>query len=129
MRKHLLSVFLMFCVLAGFGQNRSLKFEHLGKKEGLSQINVGCIIQDSKGFIWVGTRDGLNRYDGYNFLYYKYDAKDTASLSSSMVADIAEDKQGNIWVATIIGLNKFERDKGRFKRYYHDDKNPNTISD
>ncbi|TSD66248.1 response regulator [Inquilinus sp. KBS0705] len=128
MRKHLLSVFLMFCILACFGQNQSLKFEHLGKKEGLSQINVGCIIQDSKGFIWVGTRDGLNRYDGYNFLYYKYDAKDTASLSSSMVADIAEDKQGNIWVATIIGLNKFERDKGRFKRYYHDDKNPNTIS-
>ncbi|WP_374951951.1 two-component regulator propeller domain-containing protein [Mucilaginibacter sp.] len=115
--------------LSGYGQNQSLKFEHLGKKEGLSQINVGSIIQDSRGFIWVATRDGLNRYDGYNFTYYKHDAADPTSLSSSMIADIAEDKNGNIWVATIIGLNKFERSKGKFTRYLHDDKNSNSLTD
>ncbi|MFA6087038.1 two-component regulator propeller domain-containing protein [Mucilaginibacter sp.] len=119
----------MLSVLTGFAQNPSLKFEHFGKKEGLSQINVACIIQDSKGFIWVGTRDGLNRYDGYNFTYYKHDPQDATSLSSSMVTDIAEDKEGNIWVATIIGLNKLERSKGRFIQYFHDDKNPNSLSD
>ena len=129
MYKHLMCFIIMLFALTGFSQNQSLKFEHFGKKEGLSQINVSCIIQDSKGFIWVGTRDGLNRYDGYKFNYYKHDPHDPASLSSSMVVDIAEDKEGNIWVATIIGLNKFERSKGRFTQYFHDDKNPNSISD
>ncbi|MDB5285702.1 MAG: rcsC 4 [Mucilaginibacter sp.] len=129
MYKHLICFIIMLSALSGYAQNQSLKFEHLGKKEGLSQINVGCIIQDSRGFIWVGTRDGLNRYDGYNFTYYKHDPQNPTSLSSSMIADIAEDKEGNIWVATIIGLNKFERSKGRFIQYFHDGKNPNSISD
>jgi signal transduction histidine kinase/CheY-like chemotaxis protein/ligand-binding sensor domain-containing protein len=129
MYKHLLFLLLMLGVLNSYGQNQSLKFEHLGKKEGLSQINVGCIIQDSKGFIWIGTRDGINRYDGYNFISYKYDAQDPTSISSSMVADIAEDKEGNIWIATIIGLNKFVRDKGTFVHYYHDEKNSNSLAD
>ena len=129
MYKHLLFFFMLLCACAGYSQNQSLKFEHLGKKEGLSQINVGSIIQDSRGFIWIGTRDGLNRYDGYNFTYYKHDAQDPTSLSSSMVADIAEDKEGNIWTATIIGLNKFVRNKGKFVHYFHDDKDPNSISD
>jgi signal transduction histidine kinase/ligand-binding sensor domain-containing protein/DNA-binding response OmpR family regulator len=129
MYKHLICFIIILFTLSGYAQNQSLKFEHLGKKEGLSQINVECIIQDSRGFIWVGTRDGLNRYDGYNFTYYKHDPQDPTSLSSSMITDIAEDKEGNIWVATIIGLNKFERSKGRFIQYFHDDKNPNSISD
>lgn len=129
MYKCVLFIVLMFNALAGRAQNQSLKFEHLGKKEGLSQLNVGCIIQDSRGFIWVGTRDGLSKYDGYNFTNYKHDSQDPTSLSSSMVADIVEDKEGNIWIATIIGLNKLERRSGTFKKYMHNDKDPNSLSD
>ncbi|MFD0764294.1 two-component regulator propeller domain-containing protein [Mucilaginibacter lutimaris] len=118
----------MFCVLSSFGQNQSLKFEHIGTAEGLSQVNVATIIQDSRGFMWIGTRDGLNRYDGYKFTTYRHDEQDPASLSSSMASDIVEDKEGNIWIATIIGLNKLERKTGRIIQYRHDDKNANTIS-
>ncbi|MBB5394028.1 hybrid sensor histidine kinase/response regulator [Mucilaginibacter sp. AK015] len=128
MYKHLIFFILLLCTLSGFGQNQSLKFEHIGTGEGLSQINVASIIQDSRGFMWIGTRDGLNKYDGYTFTTYRHDAQSPQSLSSSMVADIAEDKEGNIWVATIIGLNKLERKSGRIIQYKHDDKNSNTLA-
>ncbi|MET3979569.1 signal transduction histidine kinase/ligand-binding sensor domain-containing protein/DNA-binding response OmpR family regulator [Mucilaginibacter sp. UYP25] len=128
MYKHFIFFILMFCAISSFGQNQNLKFEHIGTGEGLSQINVAAIIQDSRGFMWIGTRDGLNRYDGYTFTTYRHDEQDPGSLSSSMVADVVEDKEGNIWVATIIGLNKLERKTGRIIKYKHDDKNTNTIS-
>ncbi|RYU86496.1 hybrid sensor histidine kinase/response regulator [Mucilaginibacter terrigena] len=128
MYKHFILSILMLYALSGFSQNQSLKFEHIGTAEGLSQINVATIIQDSRGFMWIGTRDGLNKYDGYSFVSYRHDSQDPQSLSSSMVADMAEDKEGNIWVATIIGLNKIERKTGRVVQYKHDDKNTNSIS-
>jgi signal transduction histidine kinase/ligand-binding sensor domain-containing protein/DNA-binding response OmpR family regulator len=129
MFKYPVLVLFMLFAMGSFGQNQSMKFEHLGKREGLSQINVECIIQDSRGFIWVGTRDGLSKYDGYGFSYYKHDPQDPASISSSMVSDILEDKEGNIWIATIIGLNKLERRTGRFVKFLHNDKDPNSLSD
>lgn len=128
MYKHFIITILVLCALSGFAQNQSLKFEHIGTSEGLSQINVATIIQDSRGFMWIGTRDGLNKYDGYSFTTYRHDSQDPRSITSSMVADMAEDKEGNIWLATIIGLNKIERKTGRIFQYKHDDKNPNTIS-
>ncbi|PWK79163.1 signal transduction histidine kinase [Mucilaginibacter oryzae] len=111
-----------------FSQERNLKFEHIGTREGLSQINVSVIKQDSKGFMWIGTRDGLNRYDGYSFVVYKHNIRDNNSLSNNMVSDIAEDKDGNIWLATLSGLNKLDRKTGRFVHYFHDSANPNSIS-
>jgi signal transduction histidine kinase/ligand-binding sensor domain-containing protein/DNA-binding response OmpR family regulator len=128
MFKHFILPILILCAFTSFGQNQSLKFEHIGPGEGLSQINVATIIQDSRGFMWIGTRDGLNKYDGYSFTTYRHDSQDPKSLSSSMVADVVEDKEGNIWVATIVGLNKLERKSGRIIQYKHDDKNSNTIS-
>src|SRR6187551_1901879 len=108
MYKHLLFFFMLLYARVGYGQNQSLKFEHLGKKEGLSQINVGSIIQDKRGFIWIGTRDGLNKYDGYNFTVYRSDANDTASISANFVWTLKEDKEGNIWIGTVSGgLNKY----------------------
>jgi len=100
---------------------------HVGTSEGLSQINVNSIIQDSRGFMWIGTRNGLNRYDGYQFINYRYDVNDNASLSNNMVNDIAEDKNGNIWLATQNGLNMFERKTGRFIRFMHDKKKPASL--
>lgn len=104
------------------------EFVHVGTAEGLSQINVNCIMQDSRGFMWIGTRNGLNRFDGYQFLNFRYDAADSSSLSNNMINDIAEDRYGNIWLATQGGLNMYERKTGRFIRYMHDDKLKGTIS-
>src|SRR5947209_17940127 len=99
--KYYLLILLVFSSLDGFSQNQSLKFEHIGIKEGLSQINVTCIKQDKRGFMWIGTRDGLNKYDGYKFTIYKYDPKDSNTISNNFIQDIIEDKDGNLWIATL----------------------------
>ncbi|QEM04511.1 response regulator [Mucilaginibacter rubeus] len=126
--KYLFVVVALLITRNGFAQDRNLKFEHIGTREGLSQINVSTIIQDSRGFMWIGTRDGLNRYDGYSFVIYKHSIQDDNSLSSNLISDIAEDKEGNIWLATLFGLNKLDRKTGKFIHYFHDSANSNSIS-
>src|SRR4051794_4774357 len=101
--KAIICTLLLGCILmplSSYGQNESLKFLHVGTAEGLSQINVNCIFQDSRGFMWIATRNGLNRYDGYKFTTFRYDSKDNTSLSNNTVTDIVEDANGNIWLAT-----------------------------
>src|SRR5882757_2645033 len=88
-------MFFLFVTTNSFSQNQSLKFEHISTADGLSQINVFCIMQDSRGFMWIGTRDGLNRYDGYKFIVYKNEAKDEMSISNNFIDDILEDAKGN----------------------------------
>ncbi|MDB5138067.1 MAG: response regulator [Mucilaginibacter sp.] len=126
--KRLIVVALLSVPLLTFSQNQSLKFDHFGTREGLSQINVNSIIQDSRGFMWIGTRNGLNRYDGYTFTTYRYDPKNDNSISNNMITDLIEDRDGNIWIATQSGLNRYERNTGTFTRYLHDKVNTNSIS-
>src|SRR5665213_866575 len=75
--KYFLALFLIGSSSFLFAQNQQLHFDHLGTANGLSELNPNCILQDSKGFIWIGTADGLNRYDGYKFKVFRNDAKDT----------------------------------------------------
>ena len=115
---------------AAFAQKQQLRFEHLSTNNGLSQSNAICLLQDSRGFMWFGTQDGLNRYDGYTFVIYKNNPQDPASISNSYIKDLLEDSKGNIWVATLGGgLNKFDRDQDRFIHYRQDKKNRNSLSD
>src|SRR5581483_5370750 len=92
----LLVMLFLAIPFAGMTQNQNLKFEHFGTREGLSQVNVNCIIQDSRGFMWIGTRNGLNRYDGYKFITYRYDSNNQNSISNNMINDLAEDRDGDI---------------------------------
>ncbi|MBC6950733.1 hypothetical protein DWB58_22630, partial [candidate division KSB1 bacterium] len=82
----------------------ALKFEHLSIADGLSHSTVNCILQDHKGFMWFGTFDGLNRYDGRNFAVYKYNHKDSSSLGASGVWALHESRSsknaGVLWVGT-----------------------------
>lgn len=124
-----LTLFLLVILpFAGFSQNPSLKFEHFGTRDGLSQVNINCIIQDSRGFMWIGSRNGLNRYDGYKFISFRYDAKNEQTLSNNLITDLAEDHDGNIWISTQGGLDMYDRATGKFVRYMHDPKNTNSIS-
>lgn len=117
----ILFVFFNLSVCSIFGQEsdsfKHLKFKHLSLKEGLSQSSVVCILQDHKGFLWFGTRDGLNRYDGYSFKNYRYNSQDSGSLSNSNIKSLYEDENNNLWIGTNNGLNKYISDKDCFKRY------------
>ena len=111
-------------------QQKNLKFEHIGIREGLSHSNVKGILQDRNGFMWFASHDGLNKYDGYKFTVYKSKADDPFSLSHNNLWRIIEDRNGNIWIATWGGgLNMFDPDTEKFTRYRFDPTNPNTISD
>lgn len=101
-------------------QDQHRNFEHFSIQDGLSQSIVKCIHQDRDGFIWIGTQDGLNQYDGYHFRVYRHEPLDTNTISSNHIQAIIEDKQGNLWIGTQEGLNKLDKTTGEFTIYYND---------
>jgi signal transduction histidine kinase/CheY-like chemotaxis protein/ligand-binding sensor domain-containing protein len=109
---------LLFAAYVAHSQPQDLKFAHLGTGTGLSANNVTCILRDKDGFMWFGTRDGLNRYDGYGFDVYRNIPEDSQSLSSNFVTSIIEDQNGDLWIGTWGGgLNRFDKARRRFIRY------------
>ena len=91
--------------------------QQLGAEQGLSQNTVMAISQDNLGFMWVATRDGLNRYSGNRIEIYKHTLGDAFSIASNHINDIANDNQGNVWVAHSKGVSLFSRAKGTFTNY------------
>ncbi len=99
-----------------------VRFTHIGLEEGLSQSTVHSIVQDGQGFMWFGTEDGLNRFDGYDFKVFRPDPADPASLSDRWITALAADAEGNLWVGTRQGgLNFYDAVSGKFTRYLHDE--------
>src|SRR5262245_7980107 len=91
------------------------RFKRIEVNAGLSNSNITVTLQDSKGFLWVGTDDGLNRYDGYEFRIYRNIPNDTASLLKNRVQSIFEDHTGTLWVSTLnSGLQYYDRARDRF---------------
>jgi len=93
-----------------------IEFQHISTDKGLSQKTVQSIFQDSYGFVWVGTQEGLNRFDGKKMIIFRNIQEDNKSLSSNVVRDIIEDEKKNIWVATSGGLNKFDASLNSFSQ-------------
>ena len=91
---------ILFSATNLFGaQNNELTFEHLSIADGLSNSTVNCILKDSRGFMWFGTNDGLNKYDGYQFTVYKNSPANLQSINSYEVMSIMEDSEQTIWIA------------------------------
>ncbi len=105
-----------------------IKFDHVTVEKGLSQSTVTCILQDSIGFMWFGTKDGLNKYDGNTFKPFISNPDDPQSLSNSEIEAIHEDKSGILWVATRNGLNRFDPQTEKFTHYKNDPNDPNSLS-
>jgi PAS domain S-box-containing protein len=106
----------------------NIKFIHLTSEDGLSSNRVTSILVDSKGYLWFGTFDGLNRYDGYEFQVFKHKPEDPNSLSANIVQVIYEDLEGTIWLGTIGGgLNRYDPRSESFTRYRHDPNDPQSL--
>ncbi|MCP3960921.1 MAG: hypothetical protein GY719_24000 [bacterium] len=108
---------------------RQMRFEHLSIEQGLSQSFVNCILQDSKGFLWLGTQSGLNRYDGYGFEVYRHDAEDPGSLPHDWILALLDDPSGDLWIGTEGGgLARWHRATDSFTVYRHDPSDPASLS-
>ena len=92
------------------------RFDRLGTEDGLSQSVVNAVVQDRQGYLWFGTEDGLNRYDGVRFVAYRYVPDDSTALPSSRVTALAEDGAGALWVGTTAGLARLDRARETFSR-------------
>ena len=111
-----------------YAANSDIQFEHITTEQGLSQSCILSILQDSQGFMWFGTQDGLNKYDGYQFTVYKYNEFDSHSISDNFITSIYEDKSGILWVGTGNGgLNKYDQKTQQFTQYKLDPKNSNSL--
>lgn len=119
---------ICFVAAPMFGQN--FRFQKFGLENGLSNQIVTTVFRDKTGFLWVGTENGLNRYDGYNFKHFLPDAKNVNALRDGLISTLHEDRRGNFWVGTKAGgLHLFDRRTETFRAFQHDAKNPNSLSD
>ena len=107
-----------------------ISFERLSLQDGLSQSSVYCIFQDSRGFLWFGTEDGLNRYDGFDFSIYKNEPDEPNSLNYTHIKSIIEDSAGDLWIGTYGGgINHYSFKTNRFTSFQSEPGNENSLSD
>lgn len=128
---------LMLAATVVNAQTDELYFEHLAAEQGLSQNSVHAIVQDRYGFLWFGTQDGLNRYDGYTFAVFRQyagagaeagNAATGPGLTSSTIWTLYEDGNGILWAGTVNGLNRFDRATETFAHYHHHPGDPGSLS-
>lgn len=118
---YLISILILLPnALFGNQSQCQLVFDHLSTVDGLSNSSVNAIAQDKYGFLWFGTDDGLNKFDGYNFTVYKYNPDDSASISGNRIMELYIDNKGNLWAgAHQGGINKYNYQKDNFTRLYY----------
>ncbi|MCC8018588.1 MAG: response regulator [Rikenellaceae bacterium] len=118
----------MLAAVTALPAQERFSFSNLSLGDGLSQITVICIRQDAQGYMWFGTRNGLNRYDGYGFDVYMTDPDNPASISDNHILSMEESPDGRLWIGTNHGLNRYDPRTDRFTRYYHSPGDPSSIS-
>ena len=117
-RTYFVVTLLLFrCVGLSQTVDEPAKFTRIGLREGLSQSSVFALCQDYLGFMWVGTRDGLNRYDAQKFATYRNIPSDSTSLTDNYILSLLEDSKKRLWVGTTAGINRYDRNQDRFVRF------------
>ncbi len=109
-------------------QQPALRFGHFTRDHGLSHNTVNTILEDHIGFMWFGTYDGLNRYDGNTFTRYRNDSQDPYSLSHNVVRTLLEDREQVLWIGTEDGLNRYDRARDTFILYRNEETDHTSVS-
>lgn len=122
-----LMLIIMFPPLYLYPAEPAITFEHLTIRQGLSYDSVMCILQDSRGFMWFGTMEGLNRFDGTHMEIFKPQPDNPYSLSHESVTTLFEDRLGVVWVGTENGLNRYDWERNRFIRYRETTSEADTV--
>ncbi|MEP1855444.1 ligand-binding sensor domain-containing protein, partial [Nonlabens ulvanivorans] len=112
-----ITVIFLLLLNAAVAQVSSFQFQHLSTAHGLSQSSAIAIEQDELGQMWIGTRDGLNVYDGHRITVFKSDGENVNSLSSSDILSLEKDQNGQIWIGTYNGLNRYNPKTDTFTRF------------
>ena len=111
-----------------FSKEQDIQFTHLSADDGLSANVVTQILQDNRGFLWFGTYNGLNRFDGYNFKVFLPNPINPKSISNHAIWSIFQDSKGILWVGTVDGLNRYDWKTEEFFRYKNNPRDSNSIS-
>jgi len=125
--KYILACLISYAFIFNIYGNDPLYFSNLSLNEGLSQITVTSIYQDKKGYMWFGTRNGLNCFDGYNFKIFTTETGNPHSISDNHILSISQSADGNLWIGTNNGLNRFDTKTGKFIRYFQDNNSEKSL--
>lgn len=125
----LILLLTFFCFCTAPAQTVKVNLSPLVSSNSISQNTVQTIFKDSYGFMWFGTQDGLNKFNGYEMQVYKHLKSDANSIPSNFITALAEDDNQNLWIGTrLSGLSKFERKRRRFLTFIHDARDPGSLS-
>jgi signal transduction histidine kinase/ligand-binding sensor domain-containing protein/DNA-binding response OmpR family regulator len=128
--KHIIILICIWLNLSGISAQESrMQFNYLTIDDGLSSNTIRCFCRDSKGYIWIGTRNGLNRFDGYTITTFFANTNKPGALSNNIIPSIYEDKNGNLWVGTADGLNLYDPSTESFKVYRNVANDDNSLND
>jgi len=112
-------VLLLYCQCASAQQFPNIQFDYLTEKEGLSNNNVSSITQDHDGFIWIGTQDGLNRFDGYRIRQFFHNPSNENSLVNNCIHQLIPGEKDRLWITTQEGLSIYDKNAGAFRNFRH----------
>ncbi|MEN2256878.1 two-component regulator propeller domain-containing protein [Paraclostridium benzoelyticum] len=125
-----INIFVLIMIFCGINLDlayayNDMSFKNITIEDGLSQSSINTLYQDTNGYMWIGTNDGLNRYNGYDFKVYSYNDKNKNSISNNFIIDVTKDNNRNIWVGTANGLSKINLKNGTINNYLDGYKNGN----
>ena len=127
--EYLALILFLFTINANVcAQEHALKFDYITVEQGLTQGQINCVFEDSRGYLWFGTKTGINRFDGNNITIFKNEKEVETSLSGNEITSIAEDKYGILWISTLNnGISLYDWKTDQFERIMHDPKKPSSI--